>query len=431
MIKSFLRDGDQLMEQLTDFCPTTQGDEVVKNSVSEILHDVHKNGDEAVLSRTLLYDKAKLASGEIRVTQDELKKAKDELLPREKESILEAIENVTLFHERSIPENWDIINNHGAKVGEKYYPIDRVGIYVPGGNVPLISTVIMTVTIAKVAKVKQIAVVTPPSAEGKIAPQMLAALALLGVEEIYKVGGAQAIAALAYGTETIAPVDKIYGPGNAYVNEAKRQVYGTVGIDLLPGPSEVMVIADASSNPAYVAAALLSQAEHGSGKEKLFLLFSEEAHFEKIVDEIKTQLPELTHKESIERVLVDGFVSVHLPTLERIAAIANFIAPEHLELQVNEESIEFLTNEITTAGAFLLGHATATSLGDFVAGPSHVLPTGRSSRFSSGLRLHDFIRRSSFIHYDVESALRAKKSLDVFAEMEKLDGHGKSFSIRI
>ena len=194
---------------------------------------------------------------------------------------LEAIENVTLFHERSVPENWDIINNHGAKVGEKYYPIDRVGIYVPGGNVPLISTVIMTVTIAKVAKVKQIAVVTPPSAEGKIAPQMLAALALLGVEEIYKVGGAQAIAALAYGTETIAPVDKIYGPGNAYVNEAKRQVYGTVGIDLLPGPSEVMVIADASSNPAYVAAALLSQAEHGSGKEKLFLLFSEEAHFEK------------------------------------------------------------------------------------------------------------------------------------------------------
>lgn len=431
MIKSFLRDGDQLMEQLTDFCPTTQGDEVVKNSVSEILHDVHKNGDEAVLSRTLLYDKAKLASGEIRVTQDELKKAKDELLPREKESILEAIENVTLFHERSVPENWDIINNHGAKVGEKYYPIDRVGIYVPGGNVPLISTVIMTVTIAKVAKVKQIAVVTPPSAEGKIAPQMLAALALLGVEEIYKVGGAQAIAALAYGTETIAPVDKIYGPGNAYVNEAKRQVYGTVGIDLLPGPSEVMVIADASSNPAYVAAALLSQAEHGSGKEKLFLLFSEEAHFEKIVDEIKTQLPELTHKESIERVLVDGFVSVHLPTLERIAAIANFIAPEHLELQVNEDSIEFLTNEIITAGAFLLGHATATSLGDFVAGPSHVLPTGRSSRFSSGLRLHDFIRRSSFIHYDVESALRAKKSLDVFAEMEKLDGHGKSFSIRI
>jgi histidinol dehydrogenase len=279
MIKSFLRDGDQLMEQLTDFCPTTQGDEVVKNSVSEILHDVHKNGDEAVLSRTLLYDKAKLASGEIRVTQDELEKAKDELLPREKESILEAIENVTLFHERSVPENWDIINNHGAKVGEKYYPIDRVGIYVPGGNVPLISTVIMTVTIAKVAKVKQIAVVTPPSAEGKIAPQMLAALALLGVEEIYKVGGAQAIAALAYGTETIAPVDKIYGPGNAYVNEAKRQVYGTVGIDLLPGPSEVMVIADASSNPAYVAAALLSQAEHGSGKEKLFLLFSGRGSF--------------------------------------------------------------------------------------------------------------------------------------------------------
>ena len=431
MIRKFLRDGDQLIEQLSDFCPTTQVDEVVKKSVAEILQDVHKNGDEAVLSRTLRYDKAKLASGEIRVTQVELEKATDQLLPREKKSILEAIENVTSFHERSIPENWDMTNNHGAKVGEKYYPIDRVGIYIPGGNVPLISTVIMTVTIAKVANVNQIAVVTPPSAEGKIAPQMLAALSLLGVKEIYKVGGAQAIAALAYGTETIAPVDKIYGPGNAFVNEAKRQVYGTVGIDLLPGPSEIMVIADASSNPAYVAAALLSQAEHGSGKEKLFLLFSEETHFQKIVDEIKIQLPNLTHKNSIERVLAKGFVAVYLPTLERIAAIANFIAPEHLELQVNDDSIDYLINQITTAGAFLLGHQTSTSLGDFVAGPSHVLPTGRSSRFSSGLRLHDFLRRSSFIHYNTESVLRAKKSLDVFAEMERLDGHGKSFSIRI
>ena len=431
MIRKFLRDGDQLIEQLSDFCPTTQVDEVVKKSVAEILQDVHKNGDEAVLSRTLRYDKAKLTSGEIRVTQVELEKATDQLLPREKKSILEAIENVTSFHERSIPENWDMTNNHGAKVGEKYYPIDRVGIYIPGGNVPLISTVIMTVTIAKVANVNQIAVVTPPSAEGKIAPQMLAALSLLGVKEIYKVGGAQAIAALAYGTETIAPVDKIYGPGNAFVNEAKRQVYGTVGIDLLPGPSEIMVIADASSNPAYVAAALLSQAEHGSGKEKLFLLFSEETHFQKIVDEIKIQLPNLTHKNSIERVLAKGFVAVYLPSLERIAAIANFIAPEHLELQVNDDSIDYLINQITTAGAFLLGHQTSTSLGDFVAGPSHVLPTGRSSRFSSGLRLHDFLRRSSFIHYNTESVLRAKKSLDVFAEMERLDGHGKSFSIRI
>lgn len=431
MIRKFLRDGDQLIEQLSDFCPTTQVDEVVKKSVAEILQDVHKNGDEAVLSRTLRYDKAKLTSGEIRVTQVELEKATDQLLPREKKSILEAIENVTSFHERSIPENWDMTNNHGAKVGEKYYPIDRVGIYIPGGNVPLISTVIMTVTIAKVANVNQIAVVTPPSAEGKIAPQMLAALSLLGVKEIYKVGGAQAIAALAYGTETIAPVDKIYGPGNAFVNEAKRQVYGTVGIDLLPGPSEIMVIADASSNPAYVAAALLSQAEHGSGKEKLFLLFSEETHFQKIVDEIKIQLPNLTHKNSIERVLAKGFIAVYLPTLERIAAIANFIAPEHLELQVNDDSIDYLINQITTAGAFLLGHQTSTSLGDFVAGPSHVLPTGRSSRFSSGLRLHDFLRRSSFIHYNTESVLRAKKSLDVFAEMERLDGHGKSFSIRI
>ena len=431
MIKSFLRDDEQLIDQLSKFCPTPEGEDKVKCSVTEILKDIRENGDTGVLSRTLLYDKAKLESNEIRVTQKELEKAKDDLLPQERESILEAIENVTLFHEQRVPKNWDMTNNHGAKVGEKYYPIDRVGIYVPGGNVPLISTVIMTVTIAKVAKVKQIVVVTPPSPEGKIAPQMLAALSILGVEEIYKVGGAQAIAALAYGTKTITPVDKIFGPGNAFVNEAKRQVYGTVGIDLLPGPSELMVIADSSSTPAFVAAALLSQAEHGSGKEKIFLLFSEENHFEKIINEIKIQLPSLTHRKAIEKVLSNGFVSVYIPTLERIATIANFIAPEHLELQVNEDNIEFLTSEITTAGAFLLGHSTSTSLGDFVAGPSHVLPTGRSSRFSSGLRLNDFFRRSSFIQYNKESAIRAKKSLEVFAEMEQLDGHGKSFSIRI
>ena len=273
MIKSFLQDDKDLIDRLSVFCSSAQSDDLVINTVTEILRDIRNGGDTAMLERTLLYDQAKLSPNEIKVSQSELEGAKSRLTSSEKESILEAIDNVSLFHEKSIPENWSMPNNHGAEVGEKFYPINRVGIYVPGGNVPLISTVVMTVTIAKVAKVKQIVVVTPPDSEGKIAPQMLAALEILGVNEIYKVGGAQAIGALAYGTETITPVDKIYGPGNAFVNEAKRQVYGTVGIDLLPGPSELMVIADASSNPAFVAAALLSQAEHGSGKEKIFLLF--------------------------------------------------------------------------------------------------------------------------------------------------------------
>lgn len=431
MSTSFLHDVSDLEDRISEFCTASQSDQIVNETVTEILHDIRKGGDAAMLERTFLYDHVQLCQNEIKVVKSELEEAKSQLTILERESIEEAIENVSMFHERSIPEDWSIFNNHGAKVGEKFYPINRVGIYVPGGNVPLISTVIMTVVIARVAKVKEIAVVTPPDSEGKVAPQMLAALELLGIDEIYKVGGAQAIGALAYGTETISPVDKIYGPGNAFVNEAKRQVFGTVGIDLLPGPSEVMIIADSSSNPAFVAAALLSQAEHGSGKEKIFLLFSEESHFDKIVSEIEIQLEELTHKEAIAGVLERGFMSIYLPSFKRISEVANYIAPEHLELQVADEHIEFFTNHITTAGAFLLGHETATTLGDFVAGPSHVLPTGRSSRFSSGLRLNDFLRRSSFIQYDKKSAIRAKKAISVFSKMEQLDGHGKSFSIRL
>ena len=210
----------------------------------------------------------------------------------------------------------------------------------------------MTVTLAKVAKVKEIVVVTPPNSEGKIACEMLACLKLLGVSEIYKVGGAQAIASLAFGTKTIQSVDKIYGPGNAFVNEAKRQVFGTVGIDLLPGPSEIMVIADSTAKPSYVAAALLAQAEHGSGKEKLYLLFSDRDLFDKVGAEIEIQIKSLSHRDAIRKVLSDGFISIYTPRFERIAEIANYISPEHLELQVDENNVEFFTTNITTAGAF-------------------------------------------------------------------------------
>jgi histidinol dehydrogenase len=289
----------------------------------------------------------------------------------------------------------------------------------------------MTVTLAKVAKVPEIAVVTPPDSNGKVSFQILAALEMLGVSEVYRVGGAQAIASLAFGTETINAVDKIYGPGNAYVNEAKRQSFGTVGIDLLPGPSEVMVIADSTANPAYVAAALLAQAEHGSGKEKIYFLFTDEVLFSQVAIEIDLQVKTLSHRQSILRVLENGFRSIYLPNLPRLAEVASFIAPEHLELQVSEENLTLLTEKITTAGAFLMGHETATSLGDFAAGPSHVLPTGRSSRFSSGLKLNDFLRRTSFIKYDENSARKAQQVVAEFAKMEKLDAHGRALSMRI
>ena len=431
MTEGFTRDSDCLFETLGEFCSFSDSQDQVQKVVEEILQDIKLNGDEALLRRTLLYDKATLTKSELAVSKSELDIARKQLSETENKSILDAIKNVTFFHEKSIPEDWNSFNLHGAKVGELYYPIRRVGIYIPGGNVPLISTVIMTVTLARVANVNEIVVVTPPDSNGMIAPQMLATLDILGVKEIYKAGGAQAIAALAYGTETIPVVDKIFGPGNSFVNEAKRQVYGTVGIDLLPGPSEVMVIADSTANASFVAAALLAQAEHGSGKEKIFLLFSEENQYQKILVEINLQLETLTHKKAIKKVLTSGFLAVHLSSLERMVEVANFVAPEHLELQVDDSNVDYLVKNITTAGAFLVGHMTATSLGDFLAGPSHVLPTGRSSRFSSGLRLHDFLRRSSFIKYDKDSSVKAAPALKVFAEMEKLDGHGRSFSIRL
>lgn len=431
MKNKFLSDGNNLVSELSEFCSSVDSDTGVSQLVQRILLDIKEGGDQALLKKTLLYDKVSLSAESMTVKLEELSEAESKLSDVQRRSLLESIDNVKLFHKNSIPTNWSFTNSHGAETGEKYYPINRVGIYVPGGNVPLISTVIMTVTLARVAQVNEIVVVTPPDLEGKIANPMLAALSLLGVTEVYKVGGAQAIAALAYGTNTILPVDKIYGPGNAFVNEAKRQVYGVVGIDLLPGPSEIMVISDSSSNPASVAAALLAQAEHGSGKEKLFLLFSEVSHFEKISNEINIQLESLSHKESIEKVLSVGFLAIFIPSFERIVEIANFIAPEHLELQVDDEHIEFFTKNITTAGAFLIGHYTSTSLGDFLAGPSHVLPTGRSSRFSSGLRLLDFLRRSSFIRYSEESAKKASSTLSVFADIENLDGHGKSHTIRL
>ena len=431
MIKNYLSERDEIFREIYKFCNTPDSKNNIYSTVQEIINDVRENGDNALISRTLLYDKAVIEPKSIPVTLEELTDARSRLSVSEENSINDAIENITLFHKKSIPENWDTVNGHGASVGERYYPINRVGVYVPGGNVPLISTVLMTVTLAKVANVKEIVVVTPPNSGGQVAPQMLAALDILGVREIYKVGGAKAISALAYGTETIPSVDKIFGPGNAFVNEAKRQVFGTVGIDLLPGPSEVMVIADSTANPAYVASALLAQAEHGSGKEKLFLLFSEEGHFEKISHEIDSQLEKLVHRDAIKQVLANGFFAVHLSEFERIVEVANFIAPEHLELQVDDKNVDFFTKQITTAGAFLIGHITATPLGDFLAGPSHVLPTNRSSRFSSGLRIDDFFRRSSVIKYDKESAHKASSSLKVFAEMENLDAHGKSFSMRL
>jgi histidinol dehydrogenase len=271
---------------------------------------------------------------------------------------------------------------------------------------------------------------TPAPAGGRIADGLLAALQLAGVTEIYRIGGVQAVGAMAYGTATIPAVDKIFGPGNAYVCEAKRQVFGTVGIDSLPGPSELMVIADGTARADFAAADLLAQAEHGSGRERIHLVATSARVLDAILAEIEKQLRSAGRAAGIRRVLADGFLAVQVATLAEAAAVANAVAPEHLELLVRDAAARTLTRAVTTAGAIMVGNFTPTALGDFVAGPSHVLPTAGTGRFLSGLRVEDFLRRTSVVRYDRASVRRAEPTVAAFAAMEGLDAHGRSVKIR-
>lgn len=403
----------------------------VSDVVTSVLADVRRRGDAAVLDHTEKFDQAKLSAKSMRVTPEALKASVRSLGPADRKAIREAVALVKDFHKKTLPKAWKAKNAQGGTVGERFYPIRRVGLYIPGGNVPLVSTVVMTAVLAKLVKCPGIAVCTPPDAEGNVAPAMLAALSMIGIDEVYKVGGVQAVGAMAYGTPTIPAVDKIFGPGNAFVMEAKRQVLGTVGIDLLPGPSEVMVIADAGANPRHVAADLLAQAEHGSGKEIIYLATTSKALLKKVEKAIGEQMPGLSHADKCAKVLESRCLAVTCKTLAQAAELANYIAPEHLELQVADASIEPLSRQITTAGAILQGYMTPTVLGDFTAGPSHTLPTGRAGRFFSGLQATDFMRRSSTVRYDAKSLAEAAPVVETFARLEKLDAHGQSLTIRL
>ncbi len=417
-------------EDLASFCRGSVVPKEISDSVAAILADVRIRGDEAVSYYAAKFDGAKLRARDFRVPANDFLVATKRLPAAELKALQAARENIVAFNKRGLPENWTAKNKHGAVIGEKFDPIRRVGLYIPGGEVPLVSTVLMTVTLAKIAGCPEIAVFTPSNSDGKVADGMLAALHLLGIGEVYRVGGVQAIGAMAYGTTTIAPVDKVFGPGNAYVCEAKRQVFGTVGVDSLPGPSEVMVIADETAKPGFVAADLLAQAEHGSGREKIYLVATSGDILAKVASEIRTQLQVLTRSEKTQRVLEHGFVAIEAKSLAQAASIANYVAPEHLELIVAEAAAKKLTADITTAGAIMVGNYSPTALGDFTAGPSHVLPTGRAGRFFSGLRVADFIRRTSLIHYDRASVKKAEPIVAAFAAMEKLDAHGRSVRIR-
>jgi histidinol dehydrogenase len=336
--------------------------------------------------------------------------------------------NVHAFALHSLRKNWSALNEQGAEVGEVFYPFERVGIYVPGGTAPLVSTALMTVTLAAAAGVPEIVVCTPCGKDGQIQPALLAALKLAGATEVYRIGGAQAIAAMAYGTPTIRPVAKVFGPGNSYVVEAKRQTFGVVAVDLLPGPSEVMILADKTGDAACIAADILAQAEHGKDSQAGFVT-DDAALLEAVLAEVQRQAETLSRQAMLRPVLEKGVFLILTPSLEEAAELVNQYAPEHLSL-ITEREGEILPC-IRTAGAIFLGNHSPVAVGDFLAGPSHTLPTGGAGKSFPGLTVDMFQRRTSLIRLDKASCAKSEPIVKAFAAAEGLDAHGESVSVRV
>lgn len=400
----------------------------IEERTRAILQEVKQRGDAGLLEFTQRFDKANLRPDQLAVTQAELMAASLGVSEEFRSAVAEAEKNIALFARKSRRRNWSTLNHHGATVGEKFDPFRRVGVYIPGGTAPLVSTALMTIVLAKVAGCPEIVVCTPCGADGAVNPNLLFAARAAGATEIYRVGGAQAIAALAYGTDTIRPVAKIFGPGNAYVVAAKRLVVGHVAIDLLPGPSEVLVLADETANPAYAAADMLAQAEHGSGHERVWLVTTSAAVLKAVQKEITRQLPKLTRRDYIERVLEDNTWLVEAPDMDAAIDLTNRLAPEHCELMVKSPAA--WVERIQTAGAIFVGPWSPTVLGDYVAGPSHTLPTGGAGASFAGLTVDQFQRRTSVVQYSRPALKKALKGVRQFAGVEGLGAHLASAEIR-
>jgi len=409
--------------------PSSPFDPVIEQRTRAIIDAVQMRGDDALLEFTKKFDGARFAADRLAVTQAELMVASLKADESLRAAVAEAEKNIATFARKSLLRNWECRNSHGARVGEKFDPFQRVGAYVPGGKAPLVSTVLMTVTLAKVAGCKEIVVCTPCGQDGSINSALLFAARAAGATEIYRVGGAQAIAAMAYGTNTIRRVQKIFGPGNAYVVTAKRLLVGHVAIDLLPGPSELLVLADETANPKLAAADLLAQAEHGSGHERVWLVTTSAKVLKAIQGEIAQQLPKLARREYIQRVLADNTWLIHVKSLDDAVALANRLAPEHCEVMTRNP--RRVSAGILTAGAIFLGPWSPTVLGDYVAGPSHTLPTGGAGASFAGLTVDQFQRRTSVVEYDRASLKKALPAVKKFAELEGLNAHGKSAEVRI
>lgn len=397
----------------------------VEAIVADILADVRQNGDQAVLKYCARFDKAELET--LEVSPREIEEALADLEPGFLEILREAAANIRAFHSRQVRNSFVIADRSGIVLGQKMTPIEKVGVYVPGGTAAYPSTVLMDTIPAKIAGCPQIVMVTPPGKDGKINPAILAAASIAGVDRIFKVGGAQAIAALAYGTQSIPRVDKIVGPGNAFVAEAKKQVFGMVSIDMIAGPSEILVIADGRSNPVHVAADMLSQAEHDKLASAVLVTDSEELAKE-VCEELERQLP-LLPREEIARASINhnGKIIVAENLMQGIE-IANEIAPEHLELMV-DDPFAYL-DAVKNAGSIFLGRSCPEALGDYFAGPNHTLPTSGTARFSSPLSVDDFVKKSQFSYYTADALGAAADKIAAFAEKEGLRAHGRSVTIR-
>ena len=404
-------------------------DPAIEQRTRAILEAVRERGDAALTEFTERFDGAKLRPEQFAVTTADQMQASlvaDEPL---RAAIAEAHKNIAVFAKKSLRKGWQTRNAHGAAVGEKFDPFTRVGIYIPGGTAPLVSTALMTITLAKVAGCPEIVVCTPPGKDGSVNPALLFAAKLAGATESYRVGGAQAIAALALGTRTIRRVAKVFGPGNAYVVAAKRLLYGQVAMDLLPGPSEVLVLADDSANPRFVAADLLAQAEHGSGHERVWLVTTSSKLLKAVEREIARQLPKLARRDFITKALAANGWLIQAEDMDAAVALVNRLAPEHCEIMASQA--RELSARVLTAGAIFLGDYSPTVLGDYVAGPSHTLPTGGAGASFAGLTVDQFQRRTSVVEYGKTSLKQALPAVQKFAEIEGLGAHGRSATIRV
>ena len=421
MIKIFY-DGVNTREQI--FCAKEPSFDVTA-IVKDIIENVIKNGDDALKEYAYKFDKVSLSS--LLVSKEEIDDAINSVDKEFLDILEKAKQNIWEFHKKQVRDGFEIKKQNGVVLGQKIIPIEKVGLYVPGGTATYPSTVLMDAIPAKIAGSKQIVMVTPPNKEGKINPVILAAAKIAGVDKIFKVGGAQAIAALAYGTESIPKVDKIVGPGNAFVAEAKRQVFGRVSIDMIAGPSEIMVIADNTNNPVDIASDLLSQAEHDKLASAVLITDSNEFAL-KVSEQLEKQIPNLLRSEIARASIDDNGKIIVVKDIETAIEMANAIAPEHLELCL-DNAFDYL-DKIQNAGSVFVGKYCPEALGDYMAGLNHTLPTSGTARFSSALSVDDFIKKTQYVYYTEQALKEVCEDVEYFANQEGLTAHAKSAVIR-